>query len=488
LGDPPYGLSLNPVQVSLPANIRAITTTYQNAYALDADGSVWAWGNCNWGALGNDSNPCSDPASDDAKTPVKVGALDGIRIVAIASANTSNTMYALGEDGKIRAWGFGYEGQLGNGLSGYGSNGQYYYSGQPVIVSNPDGQGSLDNVVSIGAGSGNGYAVRRDGTAWAWGSGYSGLLGNGTVDTNSALPVKISGLTYPRKITGGLAAYAIVGGPIVNPFATYAALGDSYSSGEGAPNPGYLAGTDMDGNFCHRSTAAYPNPVHDATSAVYPNFVFRACSGVKIRDFFQANKVYVNEPPQLSWLDDDTELVTLSIGGNDVGFAEVMKYCATRRLDDPSCQAKFGKAVDRDLAEIASTNPKDKNTLLSLYRAIRLAAPHARVLVLGYPRLFPLSPPARCETGVPARFFEQFDMVWLNGVATSLDQAVREIAESVGFTYVDLYAAFSDHELCTADPYLNRAIFFPKKSIVNWSFHPNVNGQSRFAALVQAWL
>ena len=272
---------------------------------------------------------------------------------------------------------------------------------------------------------------------------------------------------------------------------TYVALGDSYSSGEGAPNPGYIEGTDVKDNRCHRSTAAYPERIASIASNTYPDFIFRACSGAKIEDFFSAKvKDAANEPFQLHWLDGKTGLVTLTIGGNDLRFRDVMKYCAWRRLDvDPSCQSAFSQTVENNLNRISNTNPRNQDTLASLFRSIKAGAKNIKkVLIVGYPRLFPTSPPATCGTGILGRLFERSDMLWLNRQAVTLDTALRHAADAAGFEFVDTYGAFDGFELCTPHTYVNRAIFSVRNSIQNWSFHPNVAGQAAITRLVAAHL
>lgn len=114
----------------------------------------------------------------------------------------------------------------------------------------------MSGAVAVGASAGDGYATLRDGTVWAWGTAWNGMLGNGSgggFSSASPLPVQVSNLAHPTVVTGALAAYAIVGAP-VPPFSQrYVALGDSYSSGEG--NPPFIE----EAGSCDRSTKAWPN-------------------------------------------------------------------------------------------------------------------------------------------------------------------------------------------------------------------------------------
>jgi hypothetical protein len=106
-----------------------------------------------------------------------------------AIAARGETAYALREDGTVWAWGQGYWGELGNGSRGYAT--------EPSQVT------GLTNIVAISAGDNNGYAVRADGTLWAWGFNGGGHLGNGSTVEFSTTPVQVSGLTGVKAVSGG---------------------------------------------------------------------------------------------------------------------------------------------------------------------------------------------------------------------------------------------------------------------------------------------
>ena len=143
---------------------------------------------------------------------------------------------------------------------------------------------------------------------------------------------------------------------------SYVALGDSYSSGTGTRS--YLA----DGTSCLRSVYAYPSLIASAKGYALN---FRACSGAKIADVSST---------QLSALTSGTAYVTISVGGNDAGFADVLTTCA-----QPAWLSNCTGAVDRAQSYIRNTLPAALNTL---YASIRARAPQAKVTVVGYPRIF----------------------------------------------------------------------------------------------------
>jgi alpha-tubulin suppressor-like RCC1 family protein len=196
-GDDPLGLlgddgiqvaASAPVRVSGLTNVVSIATSGTTAYAVRSDGTVWAWGSNSYGALGTGT------FDEGAPLPVRVSGLTGV--TAVAAGGT--TAYALRDDGTVWAWGDNGDGQLGNGQP-CSPHPAACESRTPVQVS------GLTGVTSLAGGSYNGYAVRGDGTAWAWGAGYNGRLGSGldcanTQPCESRTPVRVSGLSNVTQV------------------------------------------------------------------------------------------------------------------------------------------------------------------------------------------------------------------------------------------------------------------------------------------------
>jgi lysophospholipase L1-like esterase len=273
---------------------------------------------------------------------------------------------------------------------------------------------------------------------------------------------------------------------------TQVALGDSYGAGAGAGGS-YIDGPNPGNSECYRSPNAFgplvanfvghPHPVADVANN--PMFVFGACSGSNSTDYGTVSRpcpapqdpTLCRSKWQTIYLDRPAGtigLVTVSVGGNDIGFGTVITYCALiHGSTDPSCQAHDGTAVDTALAKVSAT-------LATVFRQIRSErgmAPNARVIAFGYPRPFPVQPPATCPTGVPTRTFVAADMLWMNSVVQRLNQQIKAAATNTGVYYADVYDALDGHELCTADPYLNEASLL---TVVD-SFHPNQSGQKLMA-------
>ncbi|ETA03745.1 hypothetical protein ThrDRAFT_00648 [Frankia casuarinae] len=275
----------------------------------------------------------------------------------------------------------------------------------------------------------------------------------------------------------------------------YVALGDSYSSGDGAgPVADYLPGSYRPFGGCRRSTDAYPALVHAAlatkdpppSATSDPLFTFGACAGARTRDFSTSQGP--GTPPQDTYLDgsaDTVGLVTLTVGGNDIGFADIAVYCAALHVTTllPSCRDHSAPAVG---AALNTLQPQ----LTATYRAVRRArslAPGARILVLGYPRLFPDALDAPCPVSVLGKLgvrIQPADAAWFNQTVHDLDNTIRAAARAAGVTYVDTENAFAGHEFCssTGSPPDVDLLGTPFSA----AFHPNGQGQRALATAITA--
>jgi hypothetical protein len=260
----------------------------------------------------------------------------------------------------------------------------------------------------------------------------------------------------------------------------YVALGDSYSAGQG--NPPYLAGTDTKHDPCHRSTAGYPFQTSLTLGFFAPQFNFHACSGAVIPDFFHGRN---DELPQLSWLSDADTLVTLTIGGNDAYFAKVMETCVFAS----DCELIWKHKVNAAITAMAHYSPTNTESLQRLYMMIAAKAPRAKIVVLGYPRFFPVDPPLLCPSEV-GPLLGKGTMLWINSEIKHMDGVIKAAVSAANrayprIVYADAYNAFTGHEICTSRPdmYGVRKPFNSKER--GGSFHPNRVGQRVLAAIVQ---
>ncbi|WP_329580368.1 RCC1 domain-containing protein [Streptomyces sp. NBC_01361] len=174
------GTSTTPIPVSGLSNVTAVATSCDHSLALLANGTVRAWGDNAFGQLGNGTT------GGISNIPVPVSGLGGVRDIA---AGFDHSLARLA-NGTVRAWGNNSNGELGNGTTGGISN-------VPIPVS------GLSGVRDVAAGGGFSLARLANGTVRAWGNNSNGELGNGTTVSESNVPVPVSGLGGVRDIAAG---------------------------------------------------------------------------------------------------------------------------------------------------------------------------------------------------------------------------------------------------------------------------------------------
>ncbi len=228
-------------------------------------------------------------------------------------------------------------------------------------------------------------------------------------------------------------------GPARSAGPVYVALGDSYSSGLGA------GAYDSASGDCRRSPNAYPAlwaAAHHATS-----FAFAACAGASTTDVVDK---------QLNRLGAATSLVSVTVGGNDAGFADVMSTCVLH--SQATCLSRVAQARDY----VDKTLPA---RLDATYAAIRVRAPRAHVVVVGYPRFYEV--PGDCLLGLTDTSRNAID-----AAADDLDGVLAKRAADHGFAFADVRRAFTGHELCSGSPWLH-SLTLPLEE----SYHPTAAGQ-----------
>jgi lysophospholipase L1-like esterase len=223
----------------------------------------------------------------------------------------------------------------------------------------------------------------------------------------------------------------------------YVALGDSYSSGVGAGS--YIAASGS----CKRSTKAYSAlwaAAHNPAS-----YVSLACSGAKTTD------VTGN---QLGALSAATTLVSITIGGNDVGFSTVLTDCVV--YGTSTCVSDINAAENQARTQLPAK-------LASTYSAIRAHAPNARVVVLGYPRFYDLG--VWYCIGLSSTSRSK-----INEGADVLDQVMSTAAGKAGFAFADVRSRFAaGHQICDGSSSWLHSVDWTN---IDQSYHPTAGGQS----------
>ncbi|WP_411075455.1 SGNH/GDSL hydrolase family protein [Streptomyces sp. cmx-4-7] len=247
----------------------------------------------------------------------------------------------------------------------------------------------------------------------------------------------------------------------------YVALGDSYASGAGVP--------DQTDSACTRSSRNYPALLNTALSPSVHRDV--TCGGATTVHMTTAQNP--SAPPQFDALSADTDLVTLTIGGNDVGFAGIIVRCVSLgvfNLGGSPCRGSYTwTGTDRLAATVDATAPRIAATL----DGIRQRAPRARILVTGYPAILPDD-----GTNCPwVATIAKGDAPWLRDIHKRLNTVIAAQAAAHGAVYVDTYAKSVGHDVCKPagtrwmEPLLTDAAA---------PFHPNAAGEKAMADAVLA--
>jgi lysophospholipase L1-like esterase len=284
--------------------------------------------------------------------------------------------------------------------------------------------------------------------------------------------------------------------PVISlPAGRYIALGDSYSAGEGlAPFQEGTQDISEGGDRCHRSNKkAYPLRL---TFDPPRRRAFRACSGARAEHVFRTVQEHSGVPngegyqgrPRI--LGDDVALVTLTMGGNDLDFAKILITCA-RSLSCANNPYKGATTLDEWVQEQLESL---RTELLTLYSRLRTSAPNARILLLGYPALFPerLPPPydpQYLNCTVLSKGWGPSERIAVRQWGLDLNGMIQETANSAGVEYVDVFSHFVTHEPCGTGGEWVRFVPLSRISAIRdgW-FHPNGLGQTMLARIVYCHL
>lgn len=275
-----------------------------------------------------------------------------------------------------------------------------------------------------------------------------------------------------------------------DPIRSYVAMGDSYSAGETAGG----AFSTLDASpECKRTDGGMPTHIKTdespstllarswASSEV--SFELIACGGATTANIIAGGPSQHQEGS--SQLDQgvvtsDTDLVTITIGGIDVEFADVLSTCFWNPCNDPLFQRDGMAFTDWLEAKINAVDVAIYNAL----GEVRAAAPNATFIVPSYPLLFPDTEAERACFKLSN--FDDGEQGWLNDMGRLLNDAVRRSALASGAHYVDVVEQFRDHEVCgNSGEWING----PTADLdQKGAFHPNADGAQGYAVPVNAFL
>lgn len=270
-----------------------------------------------------------------------------------------------------------------------------------------------------------------------------------------------------RNSGSGDGIYALSPSGSINSFLDYLGLGDSYTSGEGAFN--YLAGTDTENNRCHLSSMSYPLLM---TQAVFSSAGGRsvACSGAVIKDVISDSPAYrgqvrdignyqqIKQSGQMSSIMADfspgyvaqhrfvgqyqPKILTVSVGGNDIGFGDILEQCLTPRVtrhhSDNDCFSTY-----EDRLELKNLVDRTIPRWTSLFQHLQQKSAASRLYAIGYPDI-------AIETGDCALnvSLSRSELSFARELTDYINQAIREAASKAEVSYIDISKALVGHRLC----------------------------------------
>lgn len=281
----------------------------------------------------------------------------------------------------------------------------------------------------------------------------------------------------------------------------YLALGDSFASGEGARD--YKTNTDIKDNRCHISKVSYPYLIKNNLSLPQTESV--ACSGAVIRDVITTDLDEYNkdrgpqaknktEPlynteinnnflpgyrAQLNFIDKyQPDIVTLSIGGNDIGFGDIIKSCVAPGSCYESDSSKR-ELLDRVMGQF--------DNLVDTYKSITKTSPHTKLYVVGYPSIVDPSDDADCALNVR---LSKTDRQLAQKIVDDLDAMIERASKRAGVGYIDVKDALVGHRLCETDSWnvaVNGLTVGDDKwgILGNESYHPNQLGHILLAGEIE---
>ena len=279
----------------------------------------------------------------------------------------------------------------------------------------------------------------------------------------------------PRRLSAAAAVVVVMVSAALSgctpPPDTYVALGDSFVAGPLIPNQSLFP------LGCLRSDRNYPALTRPRIKVT--KFKDVSCSGAQTEDFYTAQDVTPGPPnaPQLTALDSQTKVVTVGIGGNDIGFTDIVRTCALQNPFGDGCKADYVRNGRDELRErIAAVAPD----VLRSFRDIKARAPRAEVFVVGYPTVVPASGNG-CYPVVPIL---PSDIPYLRGVAQALNTMIAQQAATAGARYVDIAGPSVGHDFCASTTQKWVEGIVPTSSAA--PVHPNAKGMAAYANVVTA--
>ena len=269
-------------------------------------------------------------------------------------------------------------------------------------------------------------------------------------------------------LVAAVLAAALAAAPAALAAPRYVGLGDSYAAGPLIP-------VQLPPFGCLKSSNDYARIAQ--RSLAFAEFRDFSCSGAETEDMTQPQNVWPRpNPPQFDALTADTKLVTLTIGGNDIGFSSIAEDCFRSAPSSGSpCRDRYVvNGEDEISARIAETAPK----VAAVIQGIHERSQQAEVLVVNYSAIFPHEGPG-CWPQMPVA---EGDVPWLREKQEELNAMLADQAAGNRAELVDVYEASRGHDACALPGLRWVEPLFPASAAA--PVHPNLIGMRAMAALV----
>lgn len=293
----------------------------------------------------------------------------------------------------------------------------------------------------------------------------------------------------------------------------YLAMGDSYSSGEGDVGGSYYVSDTEKPGYCHLSSRSYPYLLRAHWGLQVNSMYSVACSGARVaHDYISRLDSYDGQGGKLAGLtagEKKTQqthaidgfkpgivpqiefvkkykpkIVTLTAGGNDVGFSNILEYCASPSWEERIINVSCSYAVDERAKEML------KNSIHSQYGMTRLliskikdASPETKIYLVGYPQ-FIAGPSIGCMYNAASLNLAERKMI--RQAVSELNNVLWRAATDEGVVFIDVEDSLQGGQLCEGGQYMTGLLNIGMDNIVNnrihESFHPNHKGHARMAS------
>jgi lysophospholipase L1-like esterase len=243
------------------------------------------------------------------------------------------------------------------------------------------------------------------------------------------------------------------------PTGPYVALGSSFAAGPGIP--------PQDDANCARSKADYP---HQVAQQLGLTVVDVTCSAATTDNFTQPQGT---APPQLDAITADTGLVTITMGGNDIGYSVTSLSCLSKANAGQPCDPPAPDATLQATTKMTAA-------LVSTIRTIQQRAPHAQIYVVPYLDVYP-EPGRSCPPDNP---ISDDSSRTIANMGATLADGMRAAADQTGVRYVDVYDASKGHDVCSGKD--TRFVEGAKVENTGLNYHPNPAGMAEYTKLIVA--